>query len=76
MFLVYRRGLKLDGNNPTLLWGYGEFNDIGSPEFSALRLVLLEPGFVYASAKHSRRGRIRGEMARERLQAEEAERFR
>jgi prolyl oligopeptidase len=50
MFLVYRRGLKLDGNNLTLLWGYGGFNDIGSPEFSALRLVLLEPGFVYASA--------------------------
>jgi prolyl oligopeptidase len=50
MFLVYRRGLKLDGNNPTLLWGYGGFNDIGSPEFSALRLVLLEQGFVYASA--------------------------
>jgi prolyl oligopeptidase len=50
MFLVYRRGLKLDGNNPTLLWGYGGFNDIGSPEFSALRLVLLEAGFVYASA--------------------------
>ncbi len=50
MFLVYRRGLKLDGNNPTLLWGYGGFNDIGSPEFSTLRLVLLEQGFVYASA--------------------------
>jgi prolyl oligopeptidase len=50
MFLVYRRGLKLDGNNPTLLWGYGGFNDIGSPEFSALRLVLLEQGFVFASA--------------------------
>ena len=50
MFLVYRRGLKLDGNNPALLWGYGGFNDIGSPEFSALRLVLLEQGFVFASA--------------------------
>jgi prolyl oligopeptidase len=50
MFLVYRRGLELDGNNPTLLWGYGGFNDIGSPEFSALRLVLLEQGFVFASA--------------------------
>jgi len=50
MFLVYRRGLKLDGNNPTLLWGYGGFNDVGSPEFSALRLVLLEQGFVFASA--------------------------
>jgi prolyl oligopeptidase len=50
MFLVYRKGLKLDGNNPTVLWGYGGFNDIDSPEFSSLRLVLLEQGFVYASA--------------------------
>jgi prolyl oligopeptidase len=50
MFLVYRQGLKLDGSNPTLLWGYGGFNDIGFPEFSALRLVLLEQGFVFASA--------------------------
>ena len=50
MFLVYRRGLQLDGNNPALLWGYGGFNDIDSPEFSPLRLVLLEQGFVYASA--------------------------
>ncbi|HEY4817941.1 MAG TPA: prolyl oligopeptidase family serine peptidase [Candidatus Acidoferrum sp.] len=50
MFLVYRRGLKLDGNNPVLLSGYGGFNVVESPEFSALRLVLLEQGFVYASA--------------------------
>jgi prolyl oligopeptidase len=50
MFLVYRRGLKLDGNNPTLLFAYGGFNSIVSPEFSALRIALLEQGFVYASA--------------------------
>jgi len=50
MFLVYRRGLKLDGNNPVVLFGYGGFNSTLSPEFSALRLVLLEQGFVYASA--------------------------
>jgi prolyl oligopeptidase len=50
MFLVYRRGLRLDGNNPVLLSGYGGFNVVESPEFSALRLVLLEQGFVYASA--------------------------
>jgi prolyl oligopeptidase len=49
MFLVYRRGLKLDGNNPTLVSGYGGFNVVASPEFSALRLALLEQGFVYAS---------------------------
>ena len=50
MFLVYRKGLKLDGNNPTLLYGYGGFNVVLSPTFSAARIALLEQGFVYASA--------------------------
>ncbi|MGA1369197.1 MAG: prolyl oligopeptidase family serine peptidase [Blastocatellia bacterium] len=50
MFLVYRKGLKLDGNNPTLLYGYGGFNITTSPSFNALRIALLENGFVYASA--------------------------
>ena len=50
MFLVYRKGLKLDGSNPTLLYGYGGFNIVVSPTFSAARIALLEQGFVYASA--------------------------
>jgi prolyl oligopeptidase len=50
MFLVYRKGLKLDGNNPTLLYGYGGFNVVVSPTFSAARVAILEQGFVYASA--------------------------
>lgn len=50
MFLVYKKGLKLDGNNPTLLYGYGGFNVTTSPTFSSLRIALLEQGFVYASA--------------------------
>jgi len=50
MFLTHRKGLTLDGNNPTLLYGYGGFNVATSPSFSALRLALLEQGFVYASA--------------------------
>jgi prolyl oligopeptidase len=50
MFLVYRKGLKLDGTNPTLLYAYGGFNVVQSPTFSAARLALLEQGFVYASA--------------------------
>ena len=50
MFLVHRKGLKLDGNNPTLLYGYGGFNITTSPSFNALRIALLENGFVYASA--------------------------
>jgi prolyl oligopeptidase len=50
MFLVHKKGIKLDGNNPTLLYGYGGFNVNNSPGFSSLRLALLEQGFVYASA--------------------------
>ena len=50
MFITYKKGLKLDGNNPTLLYGYGGFNIVTSPSFSSLRLALLEQGVVYASA--------------------------
>jgi prolyl oligopeptidase len=50
MFLVHKKGLKLDGTNPTLLYGYGGFNVIQSATFNSLRLALLERGFVYASA--------------------------
>jgi prolyl oligopeptidase len=50
MFLTHKKGLMLDGNNPTLLYGYGGFNVIQSPSFSSTRLALLEQGFVYASA--------------------------
>ncbi|MBS1791073.1 MAG: S9 family peptidase [Acidobacteria bacterium] len=49
MFLVYKKGLKLDGTNPTLMYGYGGFNVTNSPAFSPLRIALLENGFVYAS---------------------------
>jgi prolyl oligopeptidase len=50
MFLVYKKGLRMNGSNPTLLYGYGGFNITVSPAFDALRLALLEQGFVYASA--------------------------
>jgi prolyl oligopeptidase len=50
MFLVYKKGIKLDGNNPTVLYGYGGFNIVTSPGFNSLRMALLEQGFVYASA--------------------------
>jgi prolyl oligopeptidase len=50
MFLAYKKGLKLDGTNPTLLYGYGGFDVTVPPNFSSLRLALLEQGFVYASA--------------------------
>ncbi len=50
MFLVHKKGIKLDGNNPTLLYGYGGFNVVTAPSFNSLRLALLEQGVVYASA--------------------------
>ena len=50
MFLVFRKGLKLDGKNPTLLYGYGGFGIPMVPRFSAARLVWLERGGVYAIA--------------------------
>ncbi|MFN7544288.1 MAG: prolyl oligopeptidase family serine peptidase [Acidobacteriota bacterium] len=49
MFLIHKRGLKLDGGNPTLLYGYGGFAINVPPTFNSLRLALLEQGFVYAS---------------------------
>jgi prolyl oligopeptidase len=50
MFIVYKKGIKLNGKNPTLLYGYGGFNISTTPGFNPLRLALLEQGFVYASA--------------------------
>jgi len=50
MFIVHKRGLKLDGKNPCLLYGYGGFNISVKPGFSADRLVFLENGGIYAQA--------------------------
>jgi prolyl oligopeptidase len=50
MFIVHKRGLKLDGSNPTILYGYGGFNIPSTPGFSIARMVWLEMGGVYAVA--------------------------
>ncbi|MBI1752481.1 MAG: S9 family peptidase [Acidobacteria bacterium] len=50
MFLVHKKGLKLDGQNPTLLYGYGGFNVSLTPWFSVSTMVWLEMGGVYALA--------------------------
>jgi prolyl oligopeptidase len=50
MFIVYKKGTKLNGKNPTLLYGYGGFNIPLTPSFNASRMVLLENGGIYAMA--------------------------
>jgi prolyl oligopeptidase len=50
MFISHRKGVKLDGNNPTLLYGYGGFNISLTPSFSTHRLAWMEMGGVFALA--------------------------
>lgn len=50
MFIMHKKGLKLDGNNPTLLYAYGGFNISLTPSFSVSRIMFLENGGVYAIA--------------------------
>ena len=50
MFLAHKKGLKLDGTNPTLLYGYGGFNISLTPTFSISRVQWMEMGGVYALA--------------------------
>lgn len=48
MFITHKKGIKLDGKNPTLLYGYGGFNISLTPGFSSQRMLWLENGGVYA----------------------------
>ena len=48
MFITHRKGLKLDGNNPTLMYAYGGFNISITPSFSVMNLVWMEQGGVFA----------------------------
>lgn len=50
MFIVHKKGIKLDGSNPTLLYGYGGFNISLTPSFSVSNMYFLEQGGVYAMA--------------------------
>ncbi|MEO5937324.1 MAG: prolyl oligopeptidase family serine peptidase, partial [Terriglobales bacterium] len=50
MFITHKKGLKLDGTNPTYLHGYGGFNIAQTPGFSVSNLVWMEMGGVYAVA--------------------------
>lgn len=48
MFLTYKKGIKLDGQNATLLYGYGGFDISLTPAFTVPNLVWLEMGGIYA----------------------------
>lgn len=48
MFIVHKAGMKLDGNNPVYLYGYGGFNVSLTPTFSVSRLLFIEQGGVFA----------------------------
>ncbi len=50
MFIVHKKGLKLNGKNPTLLYGYGGFDISILPSFQIQHMVFLEKGGVYAVA--------------------------
>lgn len=50
MFIVYKNGLKLDGNNPTLLYGYGGFNVSMLPHYIGVTASFVNRGGVYAVA--------------------------
>jgi prolyl oligopeptidase len=50
MFVSSKKGIKLDGSNPTLLYGYGGFGISIKPQFSASALAWMEMGGVYAVA--------------------------
>ena len=48
MIITHKKGLKLDGTNPTMLYGYGGFNISLQPAFSSVNAAWLEQGGVYA----------------------------
>jgi prolyl oligopeptidase len=50
IFIAHKKGIKLDGSNPTLLYGYGGFNISQTPGFSVSRLAWMEMGGIFALA--------------------------
>ncbi|MCO6463043.1 MAG: S9 family peptidase [Saprospiraceae bacterium] len=48
MMITYKKGTKMDGTNPTNLYGYGGFNISLTPSFSIINAVWLEQGGIYA----------------------------
>jgi oligopeptidase B len=59
MSIVYRKGIELNGANPTLLYGYGSYGITRDPSFSSARLSLLDRGFIFVIA-HIRGSQVYG----------------
>lgn len=59
MSIVYKKGIKKDGTNPTMLYAYGSYGSSTDPAFSSTNLSLLNRGFIYAIA-HIRGGQEMG----------------
>ncbi|MGB3342335.1 MAG: S9 family peptidase [Aequorivita sp.] len=57
--VIYRKGIKKDGSNPLLQYGYGSYGATIDPYFSSVRLSLLDRGFIFAIA-HVRGGEYMG----------------
>lgn len=48
MFITYKKGLNIDGQNPVLMFGYGGFNTPVKPDFNVMNLFFIEQGGIYA----------------------------
>ncbi|HEY3857065.1 MAG TPA: prolyl oligopeptidase family serine peptidase [Verrucomicrobiae bacterium] len=69
MSLVYKKGIKLDGTNPTILYGYGGFGISILPGFDPTRLAWLERGGIYAQANIRGGGEYGDEWHRQAIRA-------
>jgi oligopeptidase B len=59
MSVVYKKGIKRDGNSPLLQYAYGSYGSTVDPYFSTIRLSLLDRGFIYVIS-HIRGGEYLG----------------
>lgn len=50
LFIVHKKNIKLNGANPTILYGYGGFNVVRNPSFNPMLIPFLEAGGIYALA--------------------------